>query len=270
MCVDERLEAEIVAHGDRARFSDIESAVSRESLLSTRGNGIVTYAFETSSASSELLTAIEIFRLAQYVQLDWVDMKVVADRWNGGRISIDSEAGDIHVIGLSEDGVAVGYICLATPKASSTGGLIFDTELAHRVPLLSDHDRNHARELKRFVKKVGLKHDSEGSQIVIPRVMTAAYLAAGIAGTSYVIGDIEEHVALRHLDFLGIDLSIVYGTAPELAVGCTMRRMYEVRGNVVPFTGGLPPRAAMIERGEWLVNSVRNIPVDFGWRAPDT
>ncbi len=64
------------------------------------------------------------------------------------------------------------------------------------------------------------------------------------------MGDIEEHVALRHLLLAGLDVQVVDGTAPQLPESDLMHLAYVQRSAVKPFVAEVPAREELERRVE--------------------
>jgi hypothetical protein len=85
-------------------------------------------------------------------------------------------------------------------------------------------------------------------RVTLELLLAAGSLVLTLPDTRYVVGDVEEQVALRHLVMVGLDVRLIEGTAPRLTSGDYLHPAYTKRGEVKPFVAAVPDRAAIAAR----------------------
>ena len=245
-----------LAKQDRARFTH----------FAERGDGLVTLAVPTRHLPHRYLIGLQGFRLAQYLQLGWACSEVAYRQAIFGEPLGVTHADDEHIITMSPSGRILGYVSLATngdgeprdlfdparapyPVEEAHGINIFD----HVAPLpgLGTHE---VRELKRFVHSRTLTDRTQRLRVTLELLHGLGQaVAAASPGVRTLIGDVEEHVALRHLLMAGLEVQLVEGTAPQLREQDLLKHAYTERASVKPFVSHLPDagfaaqQAAMLE-----------------------
>ena len=131
----------------------------------------------------------------------------------------------------------------------------FPVEKAHRIDLLgavsapATLHTHQIREVKRFVQARTL-HDRERRFRVSLELMLslARVIESSYPAVRALVGDVEAHVALRHLVLMGLHVVVVEGTTPRLSPVELMHPMYDVRQTVEPFYAAVPDLAEISRR----------------------
>ena len=63
-----------------------------------------------------------------------------------------------------------------------------------------------------------------------------------------LVGDVEPHLALRHLVMTGLDVKMIEGTVPRLPTDDLMHPLYTARSVVQPFFALVPEHGLVAER----------------------
>jgi hypothetical protein len=71
-----------------------------------------------------------------------------------------------------------------------------------------------------------------------------------------LIGDVEEHVALRHLLMAGLEVQLVEGTAPRLTDHDLLKHAYTERASVKPFVSHLPDAGFAAQQATMLAETL--------------
>jgi hypothetical protein len=185
----------------------------------------------TSSLNEEQLTALMRFRLAQYIEANFVQTDVVYDQRLEHEPLDTAHLNDVHVLaGTVSDGEILCYATLKAPPDTPPGTMLrarerplFGVEKVHgwgiynRLPILPDLPVAQVRELGRFVKNQRYRGVEDRS--IRGPVEVGVAIFRMIAETlsfelSAVIGDLEEGVAKQNLDFFRVPLVILHGTMP--------------------------------------------------------
>ncbi|MFB7601041.1 hypothetical protein, partial [Streptomyces sp. NPDC056160] len=140
---------------------------------------------------------------------------------------------------------------------------LFPCEEAHAIrlqavlPDAADLTTHEIREVKRFIGA----HDVTDRAL---RLRITLELLAGITmaiqaengSVRLLVGDVEEHVALRHLMLLGLDVHLLTGTTPSLSRQDLMHPMYIAREKVLPFCAWVPNAEEVAKRGKLLEQAI--------------
>ncbi|MEU7040702.1 hypothetical protein AB0A77_06535 [Streptomyces varsoviensis] len=259
-----RLHSRLSFGGLAGRLHRTDSHVYR----AAHGKGVITTAAPTEAIPERYLLGLAGFRLSEYLRAGYASEDIVFDNSLFCEPVQGIHQSDIHVITTDQEtGRILGYVSLAHSEDHSPRPLdapdrrLFPCEQAHNLRLLSllppsDGLTTHSvREVKRFVQAHSLT-----DRTLRLRVMLG--LLAGISGilcqerhtTRMLIGDVEKHVALRHLVLLGLDVHLLDGTTPRLGLKELMHPMYVTREKVYPFLAHLPSpeetvrRSAVVQR----------------------
>jgi hypothetical protein len=194
-------------------------------------HGVAVVAAPTTSLAPEVVAGLLRFRLAQYLDIGFIDRRLAhRERMRTEPASVVAP-GDIHLIaGVPATGEVLCYAVLEQPPAAPPGCRLRSPErplypvervhgagLYQRLPILPDLPVAKVRELGRFVKN---QHPVAARDLVARAVVelgAAVFrLAAGPLRLSLdaVIGDLEEHVAKQNLDFFHIPSVVIHGTVP--------------------------------------------------------
>ena len=194
-----------------------------------RGDGLVTLAMKTRHLPHRYLIGLQGFRLAQYLQLGWACSDVAYRQAIFCEPLGVTHADDEHIITMSPSGRILGYVSLATNGDGESRDLFdperaaFPVEEAHginifdRVAPLAGVGTHEVRELKRFVHSRTLTDRTQRLRVTLELLHGLGQaVAAASPAVRTLIGDVEEHVALRHLLMAGLEVQLVEGTAPQL------------------------------------------------------
>ena len=193
--------------------------------------GIGVTVLRTSDLKEEQVVELMRYRLAQYIEANFVEPNVVYERRLEHEPLENLLPNDLHVIaGTVDDGEILCYATLeASPDAPPGTTLrtkdrpLLPVEKVHgfgiynRLPILPDLPLSQIRELGRFVKNQRY-HGVEDRSIRGP-VEVGVAIFRMVAETlsfelSAVVGDLEEGVAKQNLDFFKVPLVVVHGTMP--------------------------------------------------------
>ena len=200
---------------------------------------------------------VSAFRLAQYLQLSWLDTAAVFEEAlfhepDCGRVPDNS----IHVMTLDRrSGAIVGYAALCGQKAISGHSLVsdpkrdlFPCELAHRVrlfdvlPVEPVPHVGQVWEVKRLVQRASNASDRHLKMATTLHQFSGIFTALDALGDEarWLIGDAEEHVAIKQLRMTVRELAVVDGTRPSLPSEDLFWPVYTVRRDVKPFMARVP------------------------------
>jgi hypothetical protein len=201
--------------------------------------------------SSEELVALMRYRLAQYLDSDFVDGRVVYEQ----RLEhepLDAVSGDdIHIVaGSAETGELFCYaIVEAPPEAPAEFRVrdrdrpLFPVEQVHgwgvynRLRILPDLQVSKVRELGRFVRNQHLAPISDAAVRAPVEVFLAAcrMITGSLAmNIDAMIGDFEEAIVKQNLDFFHVPMVVLHGTVPYVPEGKLLYPRYQYR-TVYPF-----------------------------------
>lgn len=230
-----------------------------------RGDGLVTLSVPTRHLPHRYLIGLQGFRLAQYLQLGWACSSVAYRQAIFCEPLGVAHADDEHIITLSPTGRILGYVSLATNGDEESRDLFdparaaFPVEEAHGVNIF-DHvaplpgtGSHEVRELKRFVHSRTLTDKTQRLRVTLELLHGLGQaVAASAPAVRTLIGDVEEHVALRHLLMAGLEVQLVEGTAPRLTDDDLLAHAYTERASVKPFVSHLPDAAFAAQQTEML------------------
>lgn len=221
------------------------------------GFGLTTVAVPTEQLPLRYQLATGGFRLAQYLQAGYASPHVVMDQALFSEPISSWRPDDVHFLTLdSESGQILGYVTLVGHGESADGTRgRFPVEQAHGIDLFKAvglppmTKPGEVREIKRFVHLASMSDRrlrlrvSLNLLLAITRVIE--FHQPGIIG---LVGDVEAHVALRHLVLMGMRVVLVSGTTPLLSSLDLMHPMYDVRDKVEPFFTRVPEFAEIQRR----------------------
>ena len=242
----------LVEEAARCRLPELFSLGHRDALyrLPDR-HGVSVVALRTSSLSEGQLNKLMRYRLAQYLQVNFVDRQMVYEARMMQEPLSSVTPDDIHVI--AGDAATGELLCYITSMAAPTAGAgatlrdqdrrLFPVELAHgrgiydRLRVLPDLPIARVREWGRFVKN----HRAEARPELMARAPVEVILASLrlLGGRLHgeidaVIGDFEERVAKQNMDFFHIPMVVIHGTVVHVDKTSYKYPMYRNR-NHFPF-----------------------------------
>ena len=232
---DEELTAfcrEVIAAGAAVRLPALFSATATDTLYyQPERHGVAVVAAPTTSLSADAVDGLLRFRLAQYLDIGFIDERAVYGQRMRTEPGTVVAPGDIHIVaGVPATGEVLCYAVLEQPPAAAEGCRLrspdrplYAVERVHgaglyqRLPILPDLPVNKVRELGRFVKN---QHPAASRELLARAVVELGVavfrLAAGPLRLELdaVIGDLEEQVAKQNLDFFHIPSVVLHGTVP--------------------------------------------------------
>lgn len=248
-----RYARDILALQDGLNFRSLLKTGSADSTYhARRPGGLLTLGLRTDQLGDRHLLGLQGFRLAQYLQLGWVCEDVIASRGMFCEPTQGLRDDDLHMVTMSESGEILGYLGLVgtedvTPlELRDPARAPFPVEKAHGINLFDVVDAGDAmttdqvRELKRFVHRRSMTDRGLRLRVTLELLLAAGTLVLGLPTTRLVVGDVEEHVALRHLMMVGLRIRLIEGTQPQLTERDYLHLAYEKRATVKPFVAEVP------------------------------
>ncbi|MEW2396335.1 hypothetical protein [Streptomyces sp. NPDC046862] len=253
----------------RQSFGRLDAELRRTDAClyrSDHGRGVVTSVARSESIPERYLVGLAGFRLSEYLRAGFASEDLVFSRSLFCEPVREFHPADLHVITTDvASGRILGYVALAHTKDPEPRPLNaadrhpFPCEQAHDVRLqdvlreAGDLTTHAVREVKRFVHAHAVTDRSLRLRITL-ELLAALTRASRLEGcpTRLLIGDVEEHVALRHLVLLGLDVRLLLGTEPRLNRQNVMHPMYTAREKVLPFYAWAPAAEEVDRRGRLL------------------
>lgn len=214
-------------------------------------HGVAVAAVPTTNLSPDAVGSLLRFRLAQYLDIGFIDERAVYE----GRMRTEPASvvapGDIHIVaGRPATGEVLCYAVLEQPPTSagacrlrSPERPLYAVERVHgaglyqRLPILPDLPVSKVRELGRFVKN---QHPASSRELLTRAVVELGVAVFRLAASPLrleldaVIGDLEEQVAKQNLDFFHIPSVVIHGTVPYQPSASYLYPRYR-RHTVYPF-----------------------------------
>jgi hypothetical protein len=214
-------------------------------------HGVAVTALPTTSLARDEVGSLLQFRLAQYLDIGFVDRQVAHARQMRTEPESIVGSGDVHVVaGVPGTGEILCYAVVEEPPPAPPGCRLrsgdrqmFPVERIHgaglynRLPILPDLPVAKVREMGRFVRN---QRPAAGRDLVaraVVEVCVAVFrLVAGPMrmDVDAVIGDLEENVAKHNLDFLHVPCVVVRGTVPYIGRDSHLHPRYQLH-SVYPF-----------------------------------
>lgn len=263
-----RYVSELISLHDSVSVRGIETAVSSDDLLyqANRPGGLLVLAARGSGIPERYLLAIHAFRLAQYLRLRFASPELAFSR---ALLTEPCHPGseEIHLLVLdAESGTIVRYLSLlgtADPRPmplTDPQRSWFPCEVAHRVNLF-DHvvqpaelDSSNVWEIKRLVQpSTTAAHGGAQRVRITLEAILGLYTVLSVIGPriEVLVGDGEEGIAIRRLQRVMRQITVLEGTVPSLPTDELMYPLYTQREIVKPFVAQVPTSADlcdMIER----------------------
>jgi CRP-like cAMP-binding protein len=224
--------AEVIRCGSAVRVPGLLASPPAGALYRVADrHGVAVTALPTTSLAGADVAALLRFRLAQYLDIGFVDRQVACARQMRAEPESIVGPGDVHVVaGVPGSGEILCYLVVEEPplapagcRLRSPGRALFPVEQVHgtglynRLPILPDLPVAKVREMGRFVRN---QHPAAGRDLVaraVAEVGVATFrLMAGPLrmDVDALIGDLEENVVKRKLDFLHVPSVVIHGTVP--------------------------------------------------------
>ena len=209
-------------------------------------NGVGVAALRTRHLTDEQLVQVMTYRLAQYLMARQLDPNLIFE----SRLEYEPLSGvtpdDVHVIvGDAESGEILCYATLKAPAEALAGVTmaaedrwlfpveqVFGRGLYNRLRILPDLPVARVRELGRFAKN---HHRDAHTEVMIRAPVEVGVAMFRVAGrllateVGAVVGDVEEGVAKKNLDFFHIPLVVLHGVVPYAAEGSFGFLNYQTR-----------------------------------------
>lgn len=248
----EQYVASLVAAAAEIRLPEIFGRPHPEAVfLVPNRHGINVTALRTKSLTEEQLLALMRFRLAQYLDVNFVNGQLVYEQRMEHEDASGVKPDDIHVMaGSAETGEILCYAVIEAPLDVAPGVTLrardrplLPVEHVHgwgifnRLPILPDLPLGKIRELGRFVKNHryrGMEDEAVRGPVEVC-VAIFRLVAEGLAfELEAVVGDFEEAIAKQNMDFFHVPMVVLHGTVPlESEAGWLFPR-YQYR-TVFPF-----------------------------------
>ena len=244
--------AKLVAGASEIRLPDIFGRAHADALFHVADrHGVSVVALKTTSLTQEQLLALMRFRLAQYLDVNFVNAQVVYDRRLEHEPLDAVKPDDIHVMaGSPSTGEILCYAVIEAPLETAPGVTLRDKDrpllpaeeihgwgIFNRLPILPDLPLAKIRELGRFVKNQRYKGMEDlGVRGPIEVCVTIFRLVAETLSLELegIVGDFEEAIAKQNMEFFHVPMVVLHGTMPlESEVGLLYPR-YQYR-TVFPF-----------------------------------
>ncbi|MFD3563586.1 hypothetical protein ACFWVU_28545 [Streptomyces sp. NPDC058686] len=260
---------DIVRMHSRLSFHGMAGQLQKNDALlyqANHGRGLVTLVAHTGQIPERYLIGLAGFRLAEYLQAGFASEELVFGRSLFCEPIREFHQDDTHVITIDEEtGRILGYVALAHSKdpeprpLTDPGRLLFPCEEVHSVrlqtalPDVQALETRHVREVKRLAHN----HTVTARDL---RLRITLELLAGITMAIHaerdsirlLIGDLEEHIALKHLVLLGLDVYLLTGTTPKVSRQDLMHPRYFNAEKVLPFYSWIPPVEQVAQVGKQL------------------
>ena len=244
--------AALIRNAAEIRLPEIFGQPHPEAIfLVPNRHGINVTALKTKSLTEDQLLDLMRFRLAQYLDVNFVNGQLVYEE----RMEHEDTAGvrpdDIHVMaGSAETGEILCYAVIEAPMDVEPGvtmrmreRALLPVEQVHgwgifnRLPILPDLPLAKIRELGRFVKNQryrGMEDEAVRGPVEVC-VAIFRLVAEDLAfELEAVVGDFEEAIAKQNMDFFHVPMVVLRGTVPlESEAGWLFPR-YQYR-TVFPF-----------------------------------
>jgi hypothetical protein len=227
-----------------------------------RGVGVI--GLPTSALTGAQRDALLRFRFAQYLAVGFVDRDVVHRDGLEREPADDAEQGTIHLIAYSSaDGRLLAYLALRQ-AAEAPAAITLRTRVRpllpleehfgwgalNRLPLLPDLPLDRVRELGRFVKNQRLGPLRElGLRAAVEVCLAAMRALTGPLRLEVeaFVGEFEDAVARRHLEFFHTPFVMLRGGLPTFPTGHFLGPALERRARY-PFAVLVSDLTAMSER----------------------
>jgi len=243
---------EVISRGAAVRVPGLLASPPVGALYRVAGrHGVAVAAVPTTSLTRDEVASLLSFRLAQYLDIGFVDRQVAYRRQMRTEPESIVAPGDVHVVaGDPDTGEILCYAVVEEPPLAPPGSRVrsehralFPVEQIHgaglynRLPILPDLPVAKVREMGRFARN---QRPAVGRDLVaraVVEVCVAVFrLMAGPMRMQVdaVIGDLEESVAKHNLDFLHVPCVVIHGTVPYPGGASHLYPRYQLH-TVYPF-----------------------------------
>jgi hypothetical protein len=250
----ERYTGAILAMQERLTFRSL-ATLPDVAYRAERADGLTTLGVRTDQLTPRHLLGMQGFRLAQYLRLGWVCSDAIASRAMFCEPTQALRPDDLHLVTVDAQGRILGYLGLAGVDGARLMAdperPAFPVEVAHGVnladvvPDLAGTPAHQVRELKRFVHRRSMTDKLERLRVTVELLLAAGSVVLAMPEVRVMVGDVEEHVALRHLMMMGMETRLVEGTTPALDERHYLHHAYTQRAAVRPFVADVPSPEAL-------------------------
>jgi hypothetical protein len=242
-------------------------------------NGVAVIALPGAALAEEQERALLRFRFAQYLAAGFVDPGLAyRERMRQEPLS-EPEPETVNCVAVScRDGRVLAYLALRAPRAAAPGTTLrtrerpllpleehFGWGALNRLRLLPDVPLDRVRELGRFVKNHRPGDHAELLTRAVLEVCVAGFhVLTGPLRTSVdaFVGEFEDLVARRHLEFLQAPFVMLRGGLPAFAAEHFLAPALDGRARY-PFAGWLSDLTATTGRLS-AIEAALSIPGDAG------
>lgn len=214
------------------RMPELFSGAVRGSLYSVGDRqGVSVVAVRTPELTNAQLVTIMRFRMAEYLLVNFVDPTMLYTAGIEHEPLDEVSTGDVHIIaGSAATGEILCYLTLRAQEGEPPGATLrtrerqlFPVEETHgwgvfnRLPIIPDIPVSRIREMGRFMKNQQLPALHSGVRRAPIEVGLAAFdlLTGPLRGqVDAIIGELDENVAKRNLDFLHVPSIVLHGSIP--------------------------------------------------------
>jgi len=235
----------LIDRGARIRLPELFAGDRADALWWVPNRqGVSVIALRTPSFTREQLVDIMTYRLVQYLLANQLDPQLIFDTRMEHEPLSNASSEDIHILaGAATSGEILCYVTIksvgTTPEDATlraTDRPLFPVEqvfgwgVYNRMRLLPDLPIKRVREAGRFVKNQ--QHDPQDELIVrapIEIVFAWLRLLAGLHEFDVYVGDLEEGVAKKSLDFFHLPLAMIHGVVPYAPEGSYGFLNYQTR-----------------------------------------
>lgn len=269
--VRERYVSDILGLHDRLSYRGLLRELAcgdRVLYQADRGWSLGVVAARTTDIPERYLLGLSGFRLSQYLRAGFASHAVVFGHSLFCEPLHHIAPDDIHVCVMDmTQGRILGYAALAHSqdpqprRLDAPDRVLFPSEQVHGLRLLDklggtghpEPTTHQVREVKRLMHNHSMTDRSLRLRVTLELLAgISAALCHPATDALALVGDVEKHIALRHLVLLGLDVELVEGTEPRIPLSDLMHPRYSDRGNVHPFVARLPP----VEEGRKRVRAV--------------
>jgi len=227
-------------------------------------DGVGVIALKSAALTEEQERKLLQFRFAQYLAAGFVDRELACrHRMNQEPLS-EPEPETVNCLAFSaRDGRVLAYLALRAPRAAPVGTTLRNRErpllpleehfgwgALNRLRLVPDVPLDRIRELGRFVKnhRPG-KHAELGMRAVLEVCVAGFHVLTGPLRRSVdaFVGEFEDVVARRHLEFLHAPFVMLRGGLPAFPAEHFLAPALDGRARY-PFGGWVSDLTAMTDR----------------------
>lgn len=221
----ETFAAQVIALHERLTFEKLVPSLDGVPIHLRRRHGYTVVAFRHDQTPRRYQIGIMGFRLAQYLKLGWASPEVVHDQGMFWEDVDHASPNDLHIVAMDDaTGAIIGYLGAAfiadendDRKFTAENRPTFPVEEAHGIDISTWLPSSNLRlgdvmEIKRFVKGPNIP---DSMKFLVPLELVLGLMGLTVNRSRpipWAVGDLEMHVALRHLKAFGVDTEVIAGT----------------------------------------------------------